>query len=81
MAAWWAMKAFEAASSIKINLDKKEMYVINTEHITTLADLFKCTTASFPIKYLGLPLHDRKLKVNDWQFLILKLEKKLQNWK
>lgn len=76
MAAWWAMKAFEAVSGIKINLDKTEMYGLNTNHISELASTFRCSTSSFPIKYLGLHLHDRKLTVNDWHFLIDKLEKK-----
>ena len=57
------------------------MYAINTVHIQQLAQAFKCKVASFPIKYLGLPLHDRKLQVKDWRFLIDKVEKKLQNWK
>lgn len=81
MAAWWAMKAFEAVSGIKINLDKTEMYGINTTQLDLLASSFKCKTATFPMKYLGVPLHDRRLKVNDWSFLISKIEKKLQNWK
>lgn len=79
MAAWWAMKAFEAVSGIKINLDKTEMYRLSTNHLSELAYACRCSTSSFPIKYLGLPLHDRKLTVNDWHFLINKLKKKLQN--
>lgn len=57
------------------------MYAINTDQLDTLATSFKCKPASFPVKYLGLPLHDRKLKIRDWFFLIDKVEKKLQNWK
>lgn len=80
-AAWWTMQAFEAISGIKVNLEKTEMYAINTNHLDQLASVFKCKTATFPIKYLGLPLHDKKLSVKDWNFLIDKIEKKLQNWK
>lgn len=74
--AWWAMQAFEAVSEIRINLDKSEMYGINTNQLGSLANTFRCKTASFPIKYLGLPLHDRKLRVSDWRFLIDKVDKK-----
>ena len=80
-AAWWAMQAFQAVSGIKTNLDKTEMYAINTTNLTTLADIFSCKTSTFPIKYLGLPLHDRKLSVSDWRFLVEKIDKKLQIWK
>lgn len=34
-----------------------------------------------PFQYLGLPLNDTKLIVADWQFLLDKVEQKLQNWK
>lgn len=56
MAAWWAMKAFEVVSWIRINLDETKMYSINTDKLNALV-------AYFPIKYLGLRLHDRKLPV------------------
>ncbi|XP_078150904.1 uncharacterized protein LOC144546233 [Carex rostrata] len=79
--AWWAMKAFEALSGIKINLSKTEMYGINIDNLSHFAEIFQCSTSQFPIRYLGLPLHDRKLLVSDWHFLIDKFEKKLPNWK
>lgn len=80
-AALWAMKAFEAFFGIRINLDKTEMYGINIDNLEDLAMTFQCKTTQFPIKYLELPLHDRKLKVADWQFLVDKVESKLQHWK
>lgn len=68
------MQAFEVVYGIIINLDKTEMYDIHTNQIDNL-------DAFVPIKYLGLPLHERKLTLGDWKFLTDKLEKKLQNLK
>lgn len=57
------------------------MYGIHTDNLDGLASTFQCKAAQFPIKYSGLLLHDRKLRVADWQFLIDKVESKLQHWK
>ena len=46
-----------------------------------LARVFGCKTGKFSLKYLGLPLHNRKLAVKDWEFLLTKVEHKLQSWK
>lgn len=61
--AWWILIAFEALSGIKVNYSKTSMYPINTNQIDDL----------------GLPLHTQKMTHLDWQFLIDKVEKKLQN--
>ena len=54
------MQAFEAISGIKVNLHKTELYAINTPLGDELAQIFRCQTANLPIKYLGLPLQDKK---------------------
>jgi hypothetical protein len=45
------------------------------------ANYIGCKTTPLPIKYLGVPLHWSKLKNKDWNFLVNKVEKKLENWK
>ena len=57
------------------------MYPINVPDISRYATYFRCTPASFPMQYLGLPLHTHRLTAQEWTFLIDKIEKKLQNWK
>lgn len=42
--------------------------------------MLECKISSFPINYLGLPLHDRKLRVQDWDIGVDKIAKKLPNW-
>ena len=39
------------------------------------AELFNCEIGSFPIKYLGAPLHHRKLKKSELQPTIDKIIK------
>ena len=46
-----------------------------------LALLFGCKLSHLPLKYLGVPLHNKKLSGADWGFVIDKVHKKLQSWK
>lgn len=77
-AAWWAMLAFESISGIKVNYDKTEMYALNIDRSVELHRIFRCSWGEFPIKYLGLSLHYKKLLVSDWAFLVDKIDSKLQ---
>lgn len=76
------MVAFEGLSGIKINMSKTELIPINIgqEEASVMAAILGCKKSSFPIKYLGLPLHDRKLRIKDWDFVTDKIVKKLPNW-
>lgn len=80
---WWTVRGFEALSRIKINFSKTELYPMNIseENAVELAQIFGCQVGHFPFKYLGLPLSYQKLRVRDWEFLIRKVESKLQSWK
>ena len=51
------------------------------EHANDLALSFRCKLSYFPFKYLGVPLHNRKLTVQEWGFIVDKVRNKLQNWK
>lgn len=63
-----------------MNLLKKELYSIHTDG-APFAATFQCNIGHFPFKYLGLPLHNQKLSMDEWQFLVDKIENRLQNWK
>jgi hypothetical protein len=39
------------------------------------AELFGCRIGSFPISYLGIPIHYRRLTLAEWKIV----EKRLQN--
>lgn len=68
------MLAFEAVSGIKMNLQKTEMFTLNSDLGMHLSQVFRCNIGHFPIKYLGLPLHKTRLSKKDWDFLINKFE-------
>jgi hypothetical protein len=35
----------------------------------------------YPFKYLGVPMHYKKLRNSDWNTLLERIEKKLSSWK
>jgi predicted component of type VI protein secretion system len=43
--------------------------------------MFGCRKGNFPFKYLGIPIHYRKLSNNDWKVIESKIERKLSSWK
>ena len=44
-------------------------------------ELFGCNPGTFPIRYLGIPIHYRKLSNNDWMKIQERFEKRLSSWK
>ena len=43
--------------------------------------LFGCEVGVFPFRYLGIPIHFRKLRNCDWKGVEDRVEKKLSSWK
>jgi hypothetical protein len=52
-------------SGLKINYHKSEVVVfgVDKETESNIAKALNCTTGSLPMKYLGFPISDRKLKM------------------
>jgi hypothetical protein len=77
------LSTFEQLSGLKINFHKSELYCYGEakdfEH--EYANLFGCNTGCVPFKYLGIPMHHRKLSNNDWKIIEEKFQKKLSSWK
>jgi len=44
-------------------------------------ELFGCNPGSFPLRYLGIPIHYRKLSNSDWLKIQEQFEKRLSSWK
>ena len=59
--------AFEQLSGLKINFHKSEMFCYGAARARqpeyTL--IFGCDMGSFPFRYLGIPMHHRKLMNKD----------------
>jgi hypothetical protein len=74
---------FGECSGLRINISKTEIYPIRMEHntVTQLLLNFPGKICSFPGKYLGLPLHVRKLQKINVQPLLDKIGARLPGWK
>lgn len=74
---------FGQCSGLKVNLNKMEIFPIQcSEGLVTNALMgFPRKISSSPGKYLGLPLHTRKLRQVDVQTLIDRIGSRLPGWK
>ncbi|XP_071680508.1 uncharacterized protein [Lolium perenne] len=67
---------------LKINFDKSEVVVtgVPLELQHQVAHMLNCKRGEFPIKYLGLPISDKALRVADWNFLPEKIGHRVDPW-
>lgn len=74
---------YEQISGMRINFHKSELVPLNLEEEEAhrLAHVFSCPLGSFPIKYLGVPLHYDNLSKEDIQPLVDKMLKKIAGWR
>jgi hypothetical protein len=58
------LSVFEKLSRIKINFHKSELFCFGQakERVQDYRELFGCDEGSLPMRYLGIPIHFRKLK-------------------
>ena len=77
------LSTFEQLSGLKINFHKSEIFCFGKakDHTVFYSQLFGCGVGKFPFRYLGLPIHTRKLSNKDWQTIENRIEKKLSGWK
>jgi hypothetical protein len=45
------------------------------------SSIFGCQVGTYPFKYLGIPMHCKRLSNNDWKIIEHMIEKKLSSWK
>lgn len=74
---------FEQLLGIKINFHKSEVFCFGEakQHEQQYAQLFGCRKGNYPFRYLGIPMHVKKLSTADWNIVMEKIEKKLSSWK
>lgn len=74
---------YEQILGMRINFHKSELVPLNLEpsEAHRLAHIFSCPVGSFPIKYLGIPLHYENLSREDIQPLVEKILKKIGGWR
>ena len=77
------LSAFEQLSGLKINFHKSELFCFGEaqDHVAEYSELFGCQLGQFPMSYLGIPIHYRRLTNNEWKLVEERLEKRLSSWK
>ena len=77
------LSVFEKLSGLKINFHKSELFCFGKakECFDEYSSIFGCKLGSFPVKYLGIPMHFMKLSNNDWKVIEQRIERKLRSWK
>ncbi|GKE46407.1 RNA-directed DNA polymerase, eukaryota [Tanacetum coccineum] len=77
------LDCFYLVSGLHINLHKSKLYGVGTalEDVEQCSGAIGCSDASLPFTYLGLPIGSNMNRRDNWDELILKVQKKLMNWK
>jgi hypothetical protein len=65
------LSAFEQLSDLKINFHKSKIFCFGEakEYESQYEQLFGCKKGAFPFRYLGIPMHKRKLNNKDWEMI------------
>jgi hypothetical protein len=73
---------FEQLSGLKVNFHKSELFCFGKakDYQEDYKDIFGCTIGALPFKYLGIPIHFRKLTIKEWKIIEDRFEKKLDSW-
>src|SRR5664279_1083308 len=73
---------FEQLSGLKINFHKSDFFCFGKakDEENEYQSIFGCESGSLPFKYLGIPIHYRKLLNKEWKPIEDRFEKKLRSW-
>jgi hypothetical protein len=68
---------FEQLLDLKINFHKSELFYYEEakEYHDQYTELFRCGMGKHPFKYLGIPMHYKKVNNADWKVVEEKIEK------
>lgn len=77
------LQVFAEATGLRANMNKSSLVPIRCapEQVDNVRQIIPCDVATFPIKYLGLPLSVRKLTKADLQCYVDKIADMLPGWK
>lgn len=76
-----ALDDFAGWSGLIMNRDKTELYLAGIDEVkeATIAH-YGFPQANLPVRYLGLPLMSRKLKISEYAPLVEKVKKRFTTW-
>ena len=77
------MNIFADFSGLQLNRAKSSFvgFGLTSEEIARCAKILATQIATLPLRYLGLPLTDRRLRTQDWQPVVEKVETRLGGWR
>ena len=77
------MDIFADFSGLQLNRAKSSFvgFGLASDELQRCAEILATSIETLPIRYLGLPLIDRRLKTKDWQPVVEKVEKCLGGWR
>jgi hypothetical protein len=75
------LSAFEQLSGLKINFHKSKLFCFGEaqDEFNAYADLFGYGQGQFPMRYLGIPIHYRRLTLAEWKLVMERLQKRLSS--
>jgi hypothetical protein len=76
------LSCFEQLSGLKINFHKSKLFCFGKakEDEDNYRHIFGCKMGSLPFKYLGVPIHYRRLLNKEWKQMENSFERKLASW-
>jgi hypothetical protein len=77
------LAAFEQLLGLNINFHKSELFCFGeAQDVASLyADFFDYGQGQFPIRYLGILIHNQRLTLAEWKSVEERLQKRLSSWK
>jgi hypothetical protein len=73
---------FEQLSGLKINFHKSEFFCFGKakDEILQYKQILGCESGSLLVRYLGIPIHHRKLRNAEWNLVEARFVSKLGCW-
>ncbi|KAG7552255.1 Reverse transcriptase domain [Arabidopsis thaliana x Arabidopsis arenosa] len=76
-----ALDDFASWSGLQVNKNKTNLYLAGTDQSEALAiSRYGYPASTLPVRYLGLPLMSRKLKISEFEPLIEKIARRFRSW-
>lgn len=76
-----ALDDFASWSGLQVNKDKTNLYLAGTDKLEELAiSRYDFPISTLPVRYLGLPLMSRKLRIAEYEPLLEKITKRFRSW-
>jgi len=77
------LRCFEIASGLKVNFHKSKIgsIGIHLRKVERFSAILNCSIMKVPFKYLGIPVGANHRRIEFWQDMIQKIQKRLALWK